>query len=253
MKMHALSGGRLRMRRSIYVPGAARAETIELPVSAFLMRHPQGNVLFDSGCHPAVAEDAEARWGGMAKVMTPVAPPSDNVIQGLGRIGLAPGDVDVVVCSHLHSDHCGCNGFFGKATVICHAAELAAARAPDAVQMGYLAVDWEPATPFREIEGQHDVFGDARIVLVPVPGHTPGTVAALVNLDRDGSFLLASDAASLRATLEREVVPRNTWDTDRALASLAEIRRIAAAGATVLFGHDDEQWRTLRKGEDAYE
>jgi len=39
MKMHFLEGGRLRMRRSIYVSGAAKEETIELPVHATLMRH----------------------------------------------------------------------------------------------------------------------------------------------------------------------------------------------------------------------
>ena len=65
MKMHALSGGRVRMRKSVYVPDAERSETIELPVSCFLLRHPQGNVLFDTGCHPSVAENprrAGAAW-----------------------------------------------------------------------------------------------------------------------------------------------------------------------------------------------
>ena len=64
MKMHALSGGRVRMRKSVYVPDADRSETIELPVSCFLLRHPQGNVLFDTGCHPSVA--GESRRTGRA-------------------------------------------------------------------------------------------------------------------------------------------------------------------------------------------
>lgn len=253
MRMHALSGGRLRMRKSVFLPDVDRSETFELPVSAYLMRHEQGNVLFDSGCHPSVAENAEARWGGMAKLMAPISPPRDNVVDNLRCIGMEPEDVDVVVCSHLHSDHCGCNAFFRKATMICHAKELAAARAPDAKAMGYLPVDWDQPMPIQEIEGEHDVFGDGRIVLIPVPGHTPGTVAALVNLDRSGSFLLASDAVSLRVMLEREVIPKNTWNVDQAQTSLAEIKRIEAGGATVICGHDDAQWAGLRKGADAYE
>ena len=52
MKMHCLSGGRVRMRKSVYVPDADRSEMIEMPVSCMLLRHPQGNVLFDTGCHP---------------------------------------------------------------------------------------------------------------------------------------------------------------------------------------------------------
>ena len=63
MKMHALSGGRVRMRKSVYIPDADRSDMIELPISCFLLRHSQGNVLFDTGCHPAVPDDPAARWG----------------------------------------------------------------------------------------------------------------------------------------------------------------------------------------------
>ena len=253
MRMHALSGGRVRMRKSIYVPDADRSEFIELPVSAFLIRHRQGNVLFDSGCHPSVATDAEARWGGLARMMVPISPPGENVVAGLSGLGLSCDDVDVVVCSHLHPDHCGCNGFFGKATFLCHGAEIAAAADANASQAGYVPADWTPPVPFQPFDRPHDVFGDGRIVLLPVPGHTPGMTAALVELDRDGVFLLASDAVALKRHLDREVVPRNTWNTEAALASLTEIRRIEAGGATVLCGHDDAQWQTLKKGADAYE
>jgi glyoxylase-like metal-dependent hydrolase (beta-lactamase superfamily II) len=119
--------------------------------------------------------------------------------------------------------------------------------------MGYLAVEWDQPMPVQEIEGEHDVFDDGRIVLIPVPGHTPGTVAALVNLDRSGSFLLASDSVSLRAMLECDFIPKNTWNIDQAAASLADIKRIQAGGATVICGHDDAQWAALKKGADAYD
>ena len=55
MRMHLLSGGRLRMRRSVFYPAAARDETVELPVVCALLRHTQGNVLFDTGCNPQAA------------------------------------------------------------------------------------------------------------------------------------------------------------------------------------------------------
>src|SRR5258707_842386 len=116
MKMHLLSGGRLRMRSSVYQPDADRSEMIELPVSCVLLRHSQGNVLFDTGCHPSVAEQPEARWGSLAKIMVPIMQPGDNVLKGLAGIGLKCDDIDVVVCSHLHPDHCGCNTYFKRAT-----------------------------------------------------------------------------------------------------------------------------------------
>jgi N-acyl homoserine lactone hydrolase len=253
MKMHCLSGGRVRIRRSIYLPDAERGETIELPVSSILLRHAQGNVLFDTGCHPSVADEPEARWGGVAKVMVPIMRPGDNVLTGLAEIGLEPDDIDVVVCSHLHPDHCGCNAFFKRATVVVHAREIEAARAPGAETVGYLKADWDHPVPFDVIEGERDLFGDNRIVLVPLPGHTPGTTGALVALERSGTFLLASDTVSLRATLDTGIVPRNTWNGEALLKSLAEVKRIEAGGATVLCGHDAAQWERLKKGPAFYD
>ncbi len=93
----------------------------------------------------------------------------------------------------------------------------------------------------------------AELVLIPLPGHTPGTMGAKVDLDRDGSFLLVSDAVSLRENLDTDTVPRNTWNAEALLKSFAEIRRIEKAGATVICGHDDAQWQSLRKGAEAYE
>ncbi len=52
MTMHFLSGGRVRMRKTVYIPDTDRGEMIELPVICVLLRHAQGNVLFDTGCHP---------------------------------------------------------------------------------------------------------------------------------------------------------------------------------------------------------
>jgi N-acyl homoserine lactone hydrolase len=253
MKMHVLSGGRLRVRKAMYQPDAPRGDTMDVPVSCILLRHRQGNVLFDTGCHPDVAENAEARWGSIAKVITPIMQPGDNAITALGGIGLQCDDIDVVLCSHLHFDHCGCNTFFKRATVIIHAKELEAARASNAVAAGYLAAEWERPEPPETIDGERDLFADGRIVLIPLPGHTPGTTAALVALEKSGTFLLASDAVSVRATLDTGVVPRNTWNADVLTKSLAEIRRIEARGATVVCGHDQAQWASLRKGTDAYE
>jgi glyoxylase-like metal-dependent hydrolase (beta-lactamase superfamily II) len=253
MKMHLLSGGRLRIRKNIYLPDVDRAETIEAPVSCALLRHPQGNVLFDTGCHPSLPDAAEARWGGLARLMTPIMKPGDSIINALAGIGLQCDDIDVVVCSHLHPDHCGCNSFFKRATFIIHAEEVAAARAAEAVKAGYLAAEWENAGPIETIEDEHDLFGDGRIVLIPLPGHTPGTTGALVALDRTGTFLLASDTVSLRSTLDSGVIPKNTWNAEALAKSLAEVRHIEAGGAAVLCGHDDAQWASLRKGEDAYD
>ncbi|HEX3861434.1 MAG TPA: N-acyl homoserine lactonase family protein [Stellaceae bacterium] len=253
MKLHFLAAGRLRLKKSVYVRAADRSETFEAPVISALIRHRQGNVLFDTGCHPSVVEHGEERWGALMKVMTPLMSAEQTLLPSLACVGVQPDDIDVVICSHLHPDHCGCNAFFKKATVLVHAREIEAARAAGAEAAGYLRADWDHDQPTELVEGERDVFGDGKVVLLALPGHTPGSMGASVHLDRDGSFLLASDAVSLRENLDADTVPRNTWNAEALLRSFAEIRRIEKSGATVICGHDDGQWQTLRKGIDCYE
>ncbi|CUX56839.1 N-acyl homoserine lactonase family protein [Agrobacterium deltaense] len=253
MKMHFLEGGRLRMRRSIFVAGAAKEETIELPVHATLMRHTRGNVLFDSGCNPDAAIDAPARWGGLSKVMTPIFSPEQTVVHQLDAIGLQPDDIDVVICSHLHPDHCGCNSYFRKATILCHEAEAAAAKAEGAENLGYLPREWDQPQGFQTFDADHDVFGDGRIVVMPMPGHTAGMSVARVELEKDGTFVLASDAAPLQANIDTSIAPKNTWNMDLAAASLARLKAFRDSGDTIISGHDEIQWQGLRKGREFYE
>ena len=241
------------MPRQIYYPDAAADEWFEMPVSSALFRHAQGNALFDTGCHPDAAIDGAARWGAHARYSEPIFTPEEAVTHQLAQAGLVAGDIDLVICSHLHYDHCGCNAFFTNATMICHARELEAAQAPDAFAMGYLRADWDMGQPIRPIAGDHDVFGDGRLTLVPLPGHTPGSIGAHAVLDRAGAFLLASDAAPVEASLRGGYAPANTVDADLYLASLATIAEIERAGATILFGHDDAQWRTLKTGAACYD
>jgi N-acyl homoserine lactone hydrolase len=143
--------------------------------------------------------------------------------------------------------------YYDRATVVCHVKELAAARAEDAEPQGFLRREWDVGSAIQAIEGDHDVFGDGRLTLVPLPGHTPGSIGAHAVLDRSGAFLLASDAAPVAASLARRTVPENTWDPALYLASLDEIARHADDGATVLFGHDEAQWRTMRTGAAFYD
>jgi len=250
VRLHFLSGGRLRMRRDIYYPGAAPEERFELPVSCALLKHAQGNVLFDTGCHPGAAEDGEARWGRMVKFMTPIYRAEDAVVGQLSKAGLGADDIDLVVCSHLHTDHCGCNSFFRRATVVCSAEELTSAQSD--TSGAYIAEDWEGSGPIETIAGQRDLLGDGRMTLIEAPGHTPGMLVAHVVLDTQ-TFVLASDAAPVRETLDQRYTPKGTWNVDIALKSLDEIARLERDGSKVIFGHDEAQWRQIRTGAEFYE
>ena len=85
-----------------------------------------------------------------------------------------------------------------------------------------------------------------------MPGHTRGMTTALVALDESGEYLLASDAAAVEANLIEGYAPKNSWDMDKANAAIAEIQTIGKQGAKIIFGHDDAQWLSLRKGAEFY-
>jgi N-acyl homoserine lactone hydrolase len=241
------------MPRAAYYPDARPEDWFEMPVSCALFRHAQGVALFDTGCHPDAAEDGEGRWGDAARRAKPIFRPEDAVVGQLLKAGVTAEDVDLVICSHLHFDHCGCNAFFRRATVICQALELAEARADDAEGKGFLRREWEVGTAIHAIQGEHDVFGDGRLTLIPLPGHTLGSMGAHAVLDRSGAFLIASDAAPVESSFVHRTVPRGTRDPALYLTSLAEIARHKDDGATVIFGHDDAQWRRIRTGAAHYD
>lgn len=253
LKLHLLSGGRLSINKEVFTPGRDGGKRIVTPVWCILIRHPQGLVLFDTGCHPSVATDAAGRWGGLARAFVPVSPPGEDVVTALHQVGVEPADVDLVVNSHLHMDHCGANEFFPHATWLVHARELETARDPEVEGKGYFKADWDHPLRLETVNGERDLFGDGRVVLFPTPGHTPGSMAAAVRLTLDGLLLLASDAAVMRENLEEEIIPRNTWEPSAYADSLGVLRRWRERGALVVFGHDPEQAVTLKTGAAHYE
>jgi len=252
MKLHLLSGGRIRMRRATYIPGAPREELFDAPVPCYLVRHPRGDVVIDTGCNPAVATDPAGIWGGLAKVMQPLHGAGEHVGTALAALGVDPASVRIVVMTHLHADHAGCNALFASAEFVVQASELAAASAENAEAMGYLRREWNTGRPIRAIEGELDLFGDGAVRLIPLPGHTAGLMGVLLTLPHDGKILIAGDAVPLRRVLDEDIVPRNMLDAEATRASYARIRAIEAEGVMVLCGHDDDQWRTLRHGKDCY-
>ncbi|MCP5910231.1 hypothetical protein NL326_26870, partial [Klebsiella pneumoniae] len=84
-----------------------------------------------------------------------------------------------------------------------------AAEAEGADAQGYRRVEWDLPMRLNPLAGSHDLFGDGRLVTVPLPGHTPGCMGLRAELSGDGVFLLASDAVTLKRNLDRDEVPMN--------------------------------------------
>lgn len=93
----------------------------------------------------------------------------------LASRGVAPGDVSQVVISHLHFDHAGGMAEVPNARIVIQRDEWESAHDSANIEAGiYNPDDYDHGHQIQQVEGEHDVFGDGKVVCVPTPGHTTG-------------------------------------------------------------------------------
>ncbi len=245
--LHALCCGRLRFDRSLFFPGEAPGTEMTVPVPSFLVVHPRGKLLFDTGVDCLAADDPQARLGTRLAGLFRMAGGADELLPNqLAAMGLLPDDITHVVNSHLHFDHCGCNALFPRAKFLLQRAELDAARAPRSHAHD---PSWNHPLDYRALDGEHDVFGDGSVILLPTPGHTPGHQSMSVRLSSDRTFVMTADACYTQAHLDREILPTSLWDTGQMIASMDALRKLGERSDTELvFGHDAQQWARMPQG-----
>jgi glyoxylase-like metal-dependent hydrolase (beta-lactamase superfamily II) len=122
--------------------------------------------------------------------------------QGLKRIGLHPDNIDIVICTHLHWDHCFNNDLFKNARIIVQEDEIRYAIAPlpmHALFYESQLIKMRPAW-LKAIETIEIVKGDTEVCpgvdIVKIPGHTPGFQGVNVKTAK-GKYFIASDLCPL--------------------------------------------------------
>ena len=156
-----------------------------------------------------------------------------------------PGKVDYVVNSHLHFDHAGGNELIPNATLVVQKREWRAAQDPEiAVKVGFFKADIDHGHPVKQVEGEHDLFGDGSVVCIPTYGHTPGHQSLKVRTEK-GEIVLTGDACYFCRTLRERRLPRFVYDREQMLASLDRLAALENGGATLFFGHDPEFWKDV--------
>jgi len=152
-----------------------------------------------------------------------------------------------VVLTHLHFDHGGGLLQLPNARVIVQAREWAELNDDRLVGIGaYNPDDVDLGHDRLELDGDHDLFGDGTVTFLLTDGHTAGHQSVRVRTEQ-GTFVICGDCCYMRRSLTHEHLPPVAKDRDRQLASIRRLAGEQRAGATMLFGHDPDQWAMIER------
>ncbi|MBT9508158.1 MBL fold metallo-hydrolase [Rhodoferax sp.] len=238
-------------------PGGSLVQQIDSNFSAFLIKHHQDYLLFDTGMGSQV--DGQYQQGmplwlrPFFKYDRPVQPAREQ----LRKAGLPP--VRRIILSHSHWDHAGGVLDFPEAKVGVSALEMARIRQPStgpggtwASQVAAKSIQWEALTftsgPFKGYAQSLDLYQDGTVVLVPMPGHTPGSIGLFLTVDSGKVYFFIGDVAWTQGALQASA-PK-FWaasllvdqDADQTLSSVAQVRTLLQAepGLVVVPAHDSK-------------
>ena len=199
--------------------------------SCYLIRHGDTYLLWDTGMPAALLGHPDVN-----PVMTVTLRAS--IVDQLARIGVRPEQVSMVGISHYHGDHTGQARAFPNARLLMGAADLAVLRGRSAEQQADLAHWLTGGGQVTEVQGDLDVFQDGSVVMLNLPGHTPGHHALLVRL-ASGPVMLSGDTYHFTEQVAHRGVP--PFNTNRAdsLASMDRFDRLARnLHARVIIQHE---------------
>jgi len=199
--------------------------------SCYLIRHGDAYMLWDTGMAGALVGHPDVN-----PLMTVSL--RGRIVDQLGRIGVRPEQVSIVGISHYHGDHTGQARDFPGARLLMGAGDIATLRTRPAAAQADLAHWLSGGGQLTEVQGDLDVFGDGSVVMLNMPGHTPGHHALLVRL-ASGPVMLSGDTYHFAEQVPHRGVP--PFNTDRAdsLASMDRFDRLARnLHARVIIQHE---------------
>lgn len=215
-------------------------EPREMAVPCYLIRHTDGDLLWDAGLSGDMATAASESEAFKLWLNRPL---SDE----LADAGVSFADIDYFAMSHSHFDHSGNAASLHDATWIASSDEIAFTKSQFGVNMGVSEVFNIPeTTKVLEITEDHDVFGDGSVILVQTPGHTGGHMALLVNLEETGPVLLSGDLYHYQESRDQQLVPTFNYDAAQTRLSMEKFEALAKeTGARVVIQHSKAEFDTF--------
>ncbi|MEM2912386.1 MAG: N-acyl homoserine lactonase family protein [Candidatus Bathyarchaeia archaeon] len=230
MKLHVLNNGFFTLDKSFLIYGKYQGSLYQAALKPMLIITEKEKILVDTGVGELPSQ--------YQKFYPITQKPEETMEKQLQMHSVSPRDIDIVVNTHLHFDHCGNNALFPHAKFYVQADELRYAYAPDRFQQAaYMRelfdlknIDYVP------IKGKY--WLNDNVLLVPTPGHTVGHQSVLVKTEGK-NYVYCGDAAPLRENLEKRNIPGMLYQSDKALYSIDKLRNIKKAH--YIFSHDNEQ------------
>lgn len=227
--------------RRLYLMQVGLMPLYEIPIVCYLLQTDDGqNILIDSGLPEIIPDDASDFENGR------------DVIQQLASLGLTPDDIHTVISTHYDGDHAGRHAAFTKAQYVVQRAHHADAASNP--RYASIRTQWDqPMARIRLLDGDTELL--AGLELIETSGHVPGHQSVLVRLAGTGAVLLTIDAVPFAEGFTRD--DRDDDDSPDAAAVRASTIKLLdlvdrERVGLVIFGHDSEQWKTLKRAPEFY-
>jgi N-acyl homoserine lactone hydrolase len=250
-----------RGRRSFPRLFMDRRWTEPLPILAWLVEHPEGLIVVDTGETAHVADRGYfTPWNPYFRLaLREWIAPEQEIGPQLRALGFSPDDVRWVVLTHFHTDHAGGLAHFAKSEIVSSRADYHYSRGLVGKARGFLPQHWPQGfapTLADFVDGPFGPFaawtaltaaGDVR--LVPTPGHTPGHLSVTID-DGETVLFLAGDTSYTEQLMLAGTPDGVSPDPARARDTLARIQQLTAERPTVyLPTHDPEATTRLERGQ----
>ena len=238
IKLHIFDGGSVLAKQKVMFSEGDRyeGETQELASPFYVIQHPEGTLLWDTGLPEGLVGQGEVTPEGDAFVISREA----TIVDQLKEVGLTPADIDMIAFSHVHFDHTGAANNFPNATWLVQQSELDFINGEEIKGSGFYDVSsFDKLSNKQILNGDVDLFEDGSVIIKSFPGHTAGHQALYLSLKESGPVLLSGDTYHFKQNREDAVVPQFNYDIPESKESIEEFEAFAKAkNAMVIIQHD---------------
>jgi N-acyl homoserine lactone hydrolase len=254
LRLYVLDCGKLRVDDPGPNYGFTKDQlvTTDLSVPCFLIVHPKGTLMWDTGVLPDSVFNS-----GPGPIVQGRATVYKSLRSQLAEIGYTPGDIKYLAMSHYHWDHTANANDFAGATWIVEKNDydvMFTDPPPSKATIPSYFSSLKNNKPVILTGNDYDVFGDGTVIIKSAPGHTEGHQVLFVKLAKTGPILLTGDLYHYPEERTQGHVPKGEWNRDETAASRASIEEfLKKTGAQLWIQHDFTANAKLRKSPQFYE